>query len=116
MDTLHNGCLDKYREKLGKGEWMVVCLVWHVYGRKLDVTNMSLHFNGLGSHTKVFEALGSMLSRNALNPADVSAVSHTHTYTLVMMWFLYSCIAVMLKMRNSLQLNSFIMHSSWVSI
>ena len=35
---------------------------------------MTLHFNGIGSHAKVFESLSSMLSRNALNPADVSAV------------------------------------------
>ena len=42
--------------------------------RKLDVTNMMLHFNGIGTHSKVFEALGSMLSRNALNPADVTTV------------------------------------------
>ena len=38
------------------------------------MTNMTLHFNGLGSNARVFEALSSMLSRNALNPADVSAV------------------------------------------
>ena len=35
---------------------------------------MTLHFNGVGSHPRVFEALSSMLSRNALNPADVSMV------------------------------------------
>ena len=35
---------------------------------------MMLHFNGIGTHSKVFEALGSMLSRNALNPADVTTV------------------------------------------
>ena len=39
------------------------------------MTSMTLHFNGVGSHSRVFEALGSMLSRNALNPADVTIVS-----------------------------------------
>ena len=33
---------------------------------------MSLHFSGVGSHARLFEALAAMLSRNALNPADVS--------------------------------------------
>ena len=35
---------------------------------------MTLHFSGVGAHAKVFESLSSMLSRNALNPADVSSV------------------------------------------
>ena len=39
---------------------------------KHEVTNMSLHFSGVGSHARLFEALAAMLSRNALNPADVS--------------------------------------------
>ena len=43
--------------------------------RKHKVTNMSLHFAGVGSHSRLFEALGSMLSRSALNPADISIVS-----------------------------------------
>ena len=39
---------------------------------KHEVTNMSLHFSGVGSHARLFEALAAMLSRNALNPADIS--------------------------------------------
>lgn len=39
---------------------------------KHEVTNMSLHFSGVGSHPRLFEALAAMLSRNALNPADIS--------------------------------------------
>ena len=39
---------------------------------KHEVTNMSLHFSGVGSHARLFDALAAMLSRNALNPADVS--------------------------------------------
>ena len=39
---------------------------------KHEVTNMSLHFSGVGSHAKLFEALAAMMSRNALNPADIS--------------------------------------------
>ena len=46
-------------------------------GRKHNVTNMSLHFRGAGSHERLFEALAAMLSRNALNPADMS-VLHKH--------------------------------------
>lgn len=42
--------------------------------RKHDTTNMSLHFKGAGSHEKLFEALTAMLSRNALNPADMSVL------------------------------------------
>jgi negative elongation factor C/D len=34
--------------------------------------NMSLNFSGVGSHARLFEALAAMLSRNALNPADIS--------------------------------------------
>ncbi len=41
-------------------------------GRNRDVTNMSLYFRGVGSHEKLFEAMAAMLSRNALNPADMS--------------------------------------------
>lgn len=41
-------------------------------GRNHNVTNMSLYFRGVGSHEKLFEALAAMLSRNALNPADMS--------------------------------------------
>ena len=37
-----------------------------------EVTNMSLNFSGMGSYLRLFEALAAMLSRNALNPADMS--------------------------------------------
>lgn len=39
-----------------------------------EVTNMSLNFIGMGSHPRLFEAVAAMLSRNALNPADVSTL------------------------------------------
>ena len=56
--------------------WCQSVLYIHLFlsSRKLDVTNMTLHFSGVGAHAKVFESLSSMLSRNALNPADVSSV------------------------------------------
>ena len=44
---------------------------------------MSLHFNEVGTHPRVFEALSSMLSRNALNPADVIIVSHKIPHLLL---------------------------------
>ena len=37
-----------------------------------EVTNMALNFRGMGLHPRLFEALAAMLSRNALNPADIS--------------------------------------------
>ena len=64
---------------------------------------MTLHFNGVGSNAKVFESLSSMLSRNALNPADVSTVrerererERMNSYSSVS-----SYIVVMLKKLNS---------------
>ena len=45
------------------------------------MTNMSLHFMGVGSHSRLFEALGAMLSRSALNPADISIVSSSYWYS-----------------------------------
>lgn len=39
-----------------------------------EVTNMTLNFSGVGSHPRLFEALAAMLSRNALNPADISTL------------------------------------------
>lgn len=47
------------------------------HSRRHEVTNMSLHFMGVGSHSRLFEALGAMLSRSALNPADIS-ILHKH--------------------------------------
>ena len=43
-------------------------------GRKHNVTYTSLHFRGTGSHERLFEALAAMLSRNALNPVDMSVL------------------------------------------
>ena len=60
------------------------------------MTSMTLHFNGVGSHSRVFEALGSMLSRNALNPADVSIVrGNRHEDFTLLLYF--SCTGVMLR-------------------
>ena len=36
---------------------------------------MSLHFGSVGGHPRLFDALAAMLSRCALNPADISIVS-----------------------------------------
>lgn len=35
---------------------------------------MDLHFHQVGSHSRLFESLSSMMSRSALNPADISIV------------------------------------------
>lgn len=37
-----------------------------------EVTNMTLNFRGVGAYPRLFEALAAMLSRNTLNPADIS--------------------------------------------
>jgi negative elongation factor C/D len=47
--------------------------------RKHEVTNMDLHFNCVGSHSRLFESLSSMLSRSALNPADISILYKHYT-------------------------------------
>ena len=33
---------------------------------------MTLNFGGVGAYPRLFEALGAMLSRGTLNPADIS--------------------------------------------
>lgn len=60
-------------------QWLSREIQQEAIRRKLDVTNMTLHFSGVGAHAKVFESLSSMLSRNALNPADVSSLYHCYT-------------------------------------
>ena len=52
--------------------WLAEEMQKEAQQRGHEVTNMSLHFSGVGSHAKLFEALAAMLSRNALNPADIS--------------------------------------------
>jgi negative elongation factor C/D len=40
---------------------------------------MDLHMNSVGSHSRLFESLSSMLSRSALNPADISILYKHYT-------------------------------------
>ena len=54
--------------------WVCEELQRDAQGRNHDITNMSLHFKGVGGHEKLFEALAAMLSRSALNPADMSVL------------------------------------------
>jgi negative elongation factor C/D len=61
-------------------QWLGSLIQREALRRNLDVTNMSLHFNGVGScHARVFDSLSSMLGRNALNPADVSALYNCYS-------------------------------------
>ena len=53
---------------------VLVRLLCPPHTRKHDVTSITLHLNGMGSHDKLFEALTAMLSRGALNPADITIV------------------------------------------
>ena len=43
--------------------------------RGRDVVKTFLHMLAVGTYSRLFEALASMLSRNTLNPADISIVS-----------------------------------------
>ena len=52
--------------------WLSQEMQNEVRKRKHDVTSITLHLNGMGSHDKLFEALTAMLSRGALNPADIT--------------------------------------------
>ena len=45
------------------------------YCRGRDVVKTFLHMLAVGTYSRLFEALASMLSRNTLNPADISIVS-----------------------------------------
>ena len=44
-----------------------------------EVTNMSLNFRGMGSQPRLFDALAAMLSRNSLNPADISTLYNLYS-------------------------------------
>ena len=55
-------------------QWLTQEMQREAQKRRHDVTNMSLHFSSAGSHARLFDALASMLSRNALNPADMSVL------------------------------------------
>ena len=68
------------------------CIVSH--HRKHEVTNMSLHFSGVGGHPRLFEALAAMLSRSALNPADISTVSEKEYVSRTWLILGYLSVAV----------------------
>ena len=42
-----------------------------------------VHTLAVGTYSRLFEALSSMLTRNTLNPADISIVSPCNSITLV---------------------------------
>lgn len=57
----------------------VMSLMWC---RGRDVVKTFLHALAVGSYPRLFEALSSMLSRNTLNPADISIVSPCENFAL----------------------------------
>lgn len=48
--------------------------------REMDVTPITLALSGAAAYPRACQALSSMLSRNALNPADITIVSYFHGY------------------------------------
>lgn len=52
--------------------WLEEEMQLEAQGAHHEVTNMTLNFMGAGLYPRLFEALAAMLSRNALNPADIS--------------------------------------------
>ena len=46
-----------------------------MFCRGLDVTPITLSLSGAAAYPRACQALASMLSRNALNPADITVVS-----------------------------------------
>ena len=47
-----------------------------------------LHAMAVGTYSRLFEALSSMLSRNTLNPADISIVSPTIVHDTAFYFYL----------------------------
>ena len=48
---------------------------YHFFFRGLDVTPITLALSGASAYPRACQALSSMLSRKALNPADMTIVS-----------------------------------------
>jgi negative elongation factor C/D len=51
---------------------MIICYI----SRGLDVTPITLALSGAAAYPRACQALSSMLSKNALNPADITIVSN----------------------------------------
>lgn len=54
--------------------WLEEEMQAEAQGTHHEVTNMTLNFRGAGLYPRLFEALAAMLSRNTLNPADISTL------------------------------------------
>ena len=46
--------------------------------RGLDVTGITVALSHANEYPRAYQALSSMLSRKALNPADITVVRHTY--------------------------------------
>ena len=55
--------------------------------RGRDVVKTFLHAMAVGTYSRLFEALSSMLSRNTLNPADISIVSTSSGHEILLFIF-----------------------------
>lgn len=67
-----------------------------------------LHTLAVGTYSRLFEALSSMLSRNTLNPADISIVRPCEGFTLILSWCICSCMNIIPLRMILHQLNTFI--------
>ena len=61
---------------------VLLCLCFVMFFRGLDVTPIMLALSGASAYPRACQALSSMLSRNALNPADITVVRHFYIILL----------------------------------
>ena len=68
--------------------------------RGLDVTPITLALSGAAAYPRACQALSSMLSRNALNPADVTVVSpacqNKYVVVCIITWQLFNVLCQIL--------------------
>ncbi|XP_065914280.1 negative elongation factor D-like isoform X2 [Dysidea avara] len=60
-------------------QWLSQQLLRHNMAKGRDVVKTFLHMLAVGTYSRLFEALASMLSRNTLNPADISILYEHYT-------------------------------------
>lgn len=60
-------------------QWLSQQLLKHNLAKGRDVVKTFLHGLAVGTYSRLFEALSSMLSRNTLNPADISILYEHYT-------------------------------------
>lgn len=69
-----------HKQNYGLGILMVFerRLIYCLTSREMDVTPITLALSGAAAYPRACQALSSMLSKNALNPADITIVSFVY--------------------------------------